>query len=315
MILSVDRLKHWSSLAATAVLPHDLRVKARLALLGRLQRTMLERADVLLIRHPKTGGTWLRAMLTHLYAARDGISTKRVFKSDELNLQNAKLPRYLITNGYASWERLVANAFASNDPVLAGKKTIFLARHPGDIVVSWHRQYLKRTKPFKRELLEYEMGTQVDWPNMDRWTFIQRPELGLASLFEYQNFWVEQLRGRDDALIIRYEDLRYDTEVELGRIVAFLGEAFTTQQIRDAVAFGSVDNMRTLEHSGYFQNSSLRLRNAADPDTFKVRRAKPGGYRDDLTPEQAAWIDEQVRAHSHPALGYGDDGAAASSGT
>jgi hypothetical protein len=305
MILSVDRAKHWSSLAVTAVLPYEMRVKARLALLGRLQRKMLERADVLLIRHPKTGGTWLRAMLTYLYAARDGISQKRVFKSDELNRQNANLPRYLITNGYASWERLVADAFASNDPVLAGKKTIFLARHPGDIVVSWHRQYLKRTKPFKRELLEYEMGERVDWPNMDRWTFIQRPELGLPSLLAYQNFWAEQLSGRDDALIIRYEDLRFDTEVELSRIVEFLGESFTAEQIREAVAFGSVDNMRTLEHSGYFQNSSLRLRNADDPDTFKVRRAQPGGYRDDLTAEQAAWVDEQIRAHSHPALRYG----------
>jgi hypothetical protein len=305
MILSVDRLQHWSALAFTAVLPHNLRVKARLALLGRLQRAMLERADVLLIRHPKTGGTWLRAMLTHLYASRDGISPKRVFKSDELQRQNPKLPRYLITNGYSSWERLVADAFASNDPILAGKKTLFLARHPGDIAVSWHRQYLKRTKPFKRELLEYEMGTTVDWRSMDRWTFIQRPELGLPSLLAYQNFWAGQLASRDDALIIRYEDLRYDTDAELTRIVAFLGETFTPAQIRDAVAFGSVDNMRTLEHSGYFQNSSLRLRNADDPDTFKVRRAKPGGYRDDLTEEQAAWIDEQVRAHSHPALGYG----------
>jgi hypothetical protein len=306
MILSMDRVKHWSSLAVTGVLPHDMRVKARLALLGRLQRSMLERADVLMIRHPKTGGTWLRAMLTHLYAARDGISQKRVFKSDELQRQNPKLPRYLITNGYASWERLVANAFASNDPVLRGKKTIFLARHPGDIVVSWHRQYQKRTKPFKRELLEYEMGTRVEWQGMDRWTFIQRPELGLPSLLEYQNFWAEQLSGRDDALIVRYEDLRYDTENVLGQIVAFLGESFTPEQIHAAVEFGSVDNMRTLEHTGYFQNSSLRLRNADDPDTFKVRRAKPGGYREDLTPEQADWVDEQIRQHSHPALGYGD---------
>ncbi|MFU8814333.1 MAG: sulfotransferase domain-containing protein [Pseudomonadales bacterium] len=311
MILSVDRLQHWSYLALTAVLPHNLRVKSRLTLLRNLQRRMLQRADIVFIRHPKTGGTWVRAMLTHLYAARDGISQKRVFKSDELQRQNPKLPRYLITNGYASWEHMVADAYASRDPILAGKKTLFLARHPGDIAVSWHRQYRKRTKAFKRELLEYEMGTKVDWQNMDRWEFIQRPELGLPSLISYQNFWAEQLAGRDDALILRYEDLRRDTEAELARIVEFLGESFTPEQISAAVAFGSVDNMRTLEHSGYFQNSSLRLRDANDPDTFKVRRAKPGGYRDDLTSEQADWVEAQVREHSHPALGYADGSAAA----
>lgn len=304
MVISHDRAQHWSILLGTSVLPYKLRVGARQRMLAALQRRMLRRADVLFIRHPKTGGTWLRAMLTHLYASRDGISAKRVFKSDELQRQNRRLPRFLITNGFFSWERLVADSFAADDPQLAGKKTLFLARHPGDIVVSWHRQYQKRTKPFKRELLEAEMPETVDWQHLDRWSFIQRPELGLPALIRYQNFWAEQLSGRDDALIMRYEDLRLEGERSLRRLVDFLEEPFTDEQINDAVAFGSVDNMRTLEHSGYFQNASLRLRDAGDPDTFKVRRAKVGGYRDDLEAWQAAWIDAEVAEHSHPALGY-----------
>jgi hypothetical protein len=308
MVISYDRIQHWAILFTTAALPRKQRVAARIRLLTRLQRRMLERADVIFIRHPKTGGTWLRAMLTQLYAARDGISPKRVFKSDELNLQNASLPRWMITNGYMSWERMVADAFKANDPVLKGKKTIFLARHPGDVVVSWHRQYQKRTKPFKRELLEAEMDGPVDWQSMDRWTFIQRRELGLPALIEFHNFWARTLAGRDDALIVRYEDLRHDTETELKRIVDFLGEPFTDAQIQQAVAFGSVDNMRALEHSGYFQNSSLRLRDSNDPDTYKVRRAKVGGFHDDLAPEHAAWVAEQVSNHCDPALRYDGDG-------
>jgi hypothetical protein len=307
MVISIDRIHHWAILFATAPLPKRLRVAARVKLLSQLQRRMLERADVIFIRHPKTGGTWLRAMLTHLYASRDGISPKRVFKSDELQRQKAGLPRFAITNGLMSWERLVADAFERNDPVLTGKRTIFLARHPGDVAVSWHRQYQKRTKRFKRELLEAEMPEPVDWQSMDRWTFIRRPELGLPALIEYHNFWTRTLTGRQDALIVRYEDLRADTEAELARIVAFLGESFTDEQIRAAVAFGSVENMRVLEHSGYFQNSSLRLRDSSDPDTYKVRRAKVGGYHDDLSPEEASWVDAQVTAHCHPALRYGTD--------
>jgi hypothetical protein len=304
MIISHDRARHWAILASTGALPQRQRVRLRRRWLASLQQRMLERADVVFIRHPKTGGTWLRAMLTYLYANRDGISQRRVFKSDELQQQNPKLPRFLITNGYFTWERLVADRYAANDPILKGKKTLFLARHPGDIVVSWHRQYQKRTKPFKRELLEADMAEPVDWQSLDRWTFIQRPELGLPVLLEYQNFWAEQLTGRPDAIILRYEDLRLDTQSGLRRLVDFLGETFTDEQIRDAVAFGSVENMRALEHGGYFQNASLKLRNADDPDTFKVRRAKVGGYRDDLEPWQADWIDEQVARHSHPALGY-----------
>jgi hypothetical protein len=305
MIISHDRARHWAILAGTSVLPHGARVRLRRRWLANLQEQMLRRADVVFIRHPKTGGTWLRTMLTHLYAGRDGITPRRVFKSDELQRQNPDLPRYLITNGYFTWEHLVAERYAANDPMLSGKKTLFMARHPGDIVVSWHRQYQKRTKAFKRELLEAEMAEIVDWQGLDRWSFIQRPELGLPALLEYQNFWAGQLHERDDAMILRYEDLRLNTEDTLRRLVAFLDETFSDAQIRDAVAFGSVANMRTLEHQGYFQNASLKLRDADDPDTFKVRRAKVGGYREDLEPWQASWIDEQIALHSHPALGYG----------
>jgi hypothetical protein len=189
MIISHDRARHWAILASTGALPQRQRVRLRRRWLASLQQRMLERADVVFIRHPKTGGTWLRAMLTQLYASRDGISPKRVFKSDELRRQNRNLPRFLITNGYFTWERLVADRYAANDPILKGKKTLFMARHPGDIVVSWHRQYQKRTKPFKRELLEAEMAEPVDWQSLDRWTFIQRPELGLPC------YWNTRISG------------------------------------------------------------------------------------------------------------------------
>lgn len=304
MVISPLRARHWAILSSTAWLPRSLRVKARLRLLENLQRKMLRECDVIFIRHPKTGGTWLRVMLTHLYAARDGISLKRVFKADELKRQNSKLPHFLITNGRASWEHVIADAFRNNDPVLAGKKTLFMARDPRDIVVSWHRQYRKRTKAFKRELLEAELGLDYDPRSLERWEFIQQPDLGLQGLIEYHNFWAEQLSERDDALVFRYEDLRQDTTATLRRIVEFLGESFTDEQIAEAVEFGSVDNLRKLEHSGYFDNSSLRLRDAQDPDTYKVRKAQVGGYQDDLTPEQIAWVNDQIREHCHPLLGY-----------
>ena len=305
MVVSPLRAQHWAILAATRPLPRAWRVQARLNLLGSLQRRMLRQCDVLFIRHPKTGGTWLRALLTHLYANRDGIDVRRVFKADELKRQNASLPQFLITNGHASWERVIADAFRRQDPVLDDKKVLFMARDPGDVVVSWHRQYQKRTKPFKRELLEAEMQLGFDPRTLARWEFIQQPELGLPALIDYHNFWAEQLGPRANALIFRYEDLRADTAGTLARVTSFLGEHFTAEQIEEAVAFGSVENMSRLEHSGFFQNSSLRLRDANDPDTFKVRRAKVGGFHDDLTPEQAEWVASQVREHCHPSLGYG----------
>jgi hypothetical protein len=311
MVISFNRVAHWAILYATAPLPRAPRVRIRKHLLARLQRQMLVRADVLIIRHPKTGGTWFRVLLNNLYAQKYGTSNRRVFKAEELHRQNRTLPRFLNTSGSMSWERLVAEAFEQRAPLLDDKKHIFVSRHPGDVAVSWHRQYQNRTKPFKRELLETEMPEPVNWQALDRWEFIQRPELGLPALLEYQNFWAEQVGSRSNGLIVRYEDLRADTFKELRRVTEFLGESFSDEQIRRAIEFGSVDNLRRLEHEGYFQNNSLRLRDAGNPDTLKVRRAKVGGFRDDLSPEQADWVQRQIDAHCHPALGYASGPVAA----
>jgi len=305
MVISRDRLWHWAIVYATALLPKRWRIALRYQLMRSQRIGMLRRAQVILIRHPKTGSTWLRALLTQLYAQRDGISPKRVFISDELDLQKKGLPRWVISNGYMSLERVIADAFAGRDPLVAGKKTILLGRNPADVVVSWHRQYQKRTKGFKRELIEADVSPDgVDWRSISRWDFVQREELGLPAIIRYYNFWAETLAGRDDAFILRYEDLRADTEGTLRRVLAFLGESFSDVQIRTAIEFCSVENMRKLEREGYFQNNSLRLRDAKDPDALKVRRATVGGFTDDLEPAQAAWVQQQVEQRCHPALGY-----------
>ena len=307
MVISIDRGLHWTILVLTAVLPRPWRVRARYRLLEKLQLRLLERADILMIRHPKTGGTWLRAMLTHLYAQHYGISQKRVFKSDELRRQNAGLPRWAITNGSASWEKVVGECFAANDGSLQGKKTIFVARHPGDIVVSWYIQYTKRTKRFKRELLEWEAEHEIDRESITREEFIRHPDFGLPWLIRYHNFWAEQLKERDDALIVRYEDLRLDTANTLGRIAEFIGESFTEAEIEATVAFGDFDNMRELEKSNYFQNNSLKLRDPNDPEMRKVRRAKVGGYRDDLEGSILEWVETTIARQLDPVFGYGED--------
>lgn len=299
---SVDRNWRKAIVRSTAWLPRPLRVRARAAALARLQRALLARADVVLIRHPKTGGTWLRVLLTHLYAQHYGTSLRRALRSDELARARPGLPRFLITSGYQNWERLVAAAFERDDPALRGKKVLFLGRHPGDVAVSWHRQYTLRTTPFKHELTEAEFGPiPLD---IGRFDFVQHPGLGLPAVIAYHNLWARLLKDRPNTLLIRYEELLADTAGTLARIAALLGEPFSADEIAAAVAFGAADNLRELERGGFFQNRSLRLRDPDNPDTLKVRRARPGGYRADLEPAQAAWVDEQIARHLDPFWGY-----------
>ena len=313
MVISIDRALHWSILLLTAPLPRAWRVPTRYALLRRLQLRLLRWASILMIRHPKTGGTWLRTMLTHLYAQHYAISSKRVFKSDELWRQNKALPRWAITNGTASWEKVVGELFTAESALLQGKKTLFVARHPGDIVVSWYIQYTKRTKAFKRELLEWEAEQGIDRESISREDFIRHPDFGLPWLIRYHNFWARALIGRKDALIVRYEDLREHPNDCLRRISDFLEAPFTDAEIQAAVEFGSFGNMQKLEQQNYFQNNSLRLRNPNDPETRKVRRARVGGYRDDLDGELLAWVNREIEDKLDPVFAYGTDVSRASS--
>jgi len=106
---------------------------------------------------------------------------------------------------------------------------------------------------------------------------------------------------------LRYEDLRLDPEAELRRIIRFLDGSEDLASIRHAVAFASVENMRAMEERRTFWLAGTRMapRDRANPDSFKVRRAKVGGYRDYFDDEQVVRIDELVRAKLSPIYGYG----------
>jgi hypothetical protein len=64
--------------------------------------------------------------------------------------------------------------------------------------------------------------------------------------------------------------------------------------------------MRKLEASAAFGRDDRRIvpGEASNPESFKVRRGKVGGYRDYLSPEQAAALDQLVSGRLSPAFGY-----------
>jgi len=299
-----DRAMRRLILGSTAPLPSPLRVSARYKMLLGLQLRQARRSDCAIVRHPKTGGTWLRVLITRLYAARYGLPSRRVVRTDELHRRDPRVPVFLSSSGYLSWERGWGD-LVTTDRELREKKLLLLARHPGDIVVSWYIQFTKRTSAFKREMMLAEMSDPIDRETISRWDFIQHPEIGLPAVIDYYNYWHRNLEALPRALVVRYEDLRTDTAPQLARIGAFLGGRFSDAQVADAVDFASFEKLREKEQSGYFQNRSLSLRDAGDPDTLKVRRGRVAGYRDDLTPEQVAWVDDLIETRLASAYGYG----------
>jgi hypothetical protein len=107
-----------------------------------------------------------------------------------------------------------------------------------------------------------------------------------------------------DLLMLRYEDFWAATEQTLGQLAGFLEVGSSACDIKDAVAFASLENLRQREASGFFATSRLQPRQAGNAESFKVRKGKVGGYQDYLSPEQSASLEAFVRAQLAPCFGY-----------
>jgi len=307
MITLADRRKRGIIMLATAALPEPLRVAVRRALLARLELARARRAELLIIGHPKSGTTWVRTMVSHLYHVRHGLPPDVIVRSDELHRLDRAAPRILVTSGYYSFRGITGRYLSADGPrtELHDKPAVLLARHPCDIAVSWYIQFTKRQSAARRELINHFIEHPIDHTTISMWDFVMHSDVGLPFLIDYLNTW-ERNVARMNHVIIRYEDLRTQPHETLTRLVALLDPTFTDREIAEAVAFGSFDNLRKLEQSGFFPRGGLALQNPADPDTYKVRRGRIGGYRDYFSPEQVAQMDALVAERLSPTLGYGD---------
>jgi len=301
-----DSSKKVSILVPTALLPQQLRVAARERLLSRLEVGIARRAGLLIIGHPKSGNTWLKVMLARLYQVRHGFKANELIGSDELALRNPAIPRLAATNAVYSYEGAVGRILAAGAPddPLRHKPVMLLARNPIDIAVSWFFQFTKRQSKHKQELVNHFIEHPIDRRTIGMWDFVRHSDIGLPFLIDYLNTWKRNIGELENAMIVRYEDLRSDTAETLKKVTVLMGEDFSDDEIAEAVSFGSFDNLRKLETSGFFRRGGMRLVNANDPETFKVRRGKVGGYGDYFTEAQTAELEALMMERLSPTFGY-----------
>ena len=63
---------------------------------------------------------------------------------------------------------------------------------------------------------------------------------------------------------------------------------------QEALDFSRFENMQRLEAAGAFDSKILRPGDVRDPESFKVRRGKVGGYRDYLSAEDQEYAAEAL---------------------
>lgn len=298
-------------LIPTQPLPANTRVALRRRYLAALELAKAQRANFLIIGHPKSGNTWLKVMISRLYQTRYNLPESKLINTDEFSRRIPEIPRLAATNGYYSYEGEVGKLLAAGAPdnPLRHKPVLFLARNPIDIAVSWYHQFTKRQSRAKQELINHWIEHPVDRHTVQMWEFVRHSDIGLPSLIDYQNTWARNIAALPRGMMVRYEDLRADPVPNLRAIIRLMGEDFSDEEIRAAVEWGSFDNLQQLETRGTFRQGGMKLVNADDPSTYKVRRGVVGGYREDFDARQAAELEALVRDNILPELGYCREGA------
>lgn len=282
-------------------LPGSKKIALERWLRGRDDQKQLSNADYVIVSYGKSGRTWLRVMLSRFYQVRCGIPERLLLSSDNFHRRDSSVPRVFFTHDNYLKD-YTGNRDNKRD--YYGKKVVLLVRNPADTAVSQFFQWKYRMRTGKKSLNDYpEHGSDISV-----FDFVARHEAGLGKIIDFMNLWAAEKPHLQDLLVVRYEDMRANPDEVLAGIVAFLGTPGEGDQVRQAVEYASFENMRRLEERRVFWLAGGRMvpKDRANPNTYKVRRAKVGGYRDYFEDEEVAEIDAVVRERLSPIYGYSE---------
>lgn len=281
-------------------LSEDRRLRIERWLRGREETKRLERADVAVVSFGKSGRTWLRVMISRYYQLLHGIPEGVLLGFENYHRRDRDIPKIFFTHD--NYIKDYTGEFDNKAPFY-GKKVVLLVRNPKDIAVSQYFQWQHRMRPAKKKLNKYPPhGAEVS-----AYDFVMDENVGLPGIIDYLNLWSRESDRVENLLIIRYEDMRADPAAVLSRVMEFMNDAPAKREaIDEAVEYASVENMRKLEEKSTFWLAGSRMRpgKKGDPNSYKVRRAKVGGYKDYFSDEEIARIDGLVAETLASDFGY-----------
>lgn len=245
-------------------------------------------ADVFLVWFPKTGGTWIRLLLSGALSRHTGVAPEEPLDFSPYPKADAAIPRIRwLHDDEPHWKR--AHQLHATKDRYRGKKVVLLVRDPRDALVSLYFQMTRRWKVTDASLHE----------------FLRQPRGSIDTLVRYYNIWADQRGVPEELLLIRYEDVHEDTEGTLRRLLDFCGlEGIGDDIVRESVEANRIGAQRKREAQNTEGTSRLRPGVQGDPESFKARRGKVGGYIDYLEPSDVERLTAKIEAGLDPWYGY-----------
>jgi hypothetical protein len=259
-------------------------------------------ADAFVVSIQKSGRTWVRVFLT-AYFSEWG---KQNFCPAARPAAAAAMPALCYTHDL--WEHRAKEHFGERlrgkwlipREECLNKPILLVVRDPRDQMVSLFFHLKKRTRTFREDLP----------------ALLRHPVFGVERVVNIMNRWLSEWGEHSRLHVLRYEDARRDPHQAFSVALRFLLPTLALDQIAldRAIEISSFENMRRLEAGARdaqgtelvvdLNTEALRPKDAADPDSYKVRRGKVGGYADYLSAEDVAYLDAAV-ALLDPRYGYG----------
>ncbi len=255
----------------------------------------LSGGEAIILSVPKSGRTWLRAFLCAYFCKRFGLEfTLRPDRHDE-----RRIPRLIFSHDLFEhrtkgdrWDRFRGKYLVPRSE-LGRAKIILLARDPRDCFVSLYLQ-LTRRDPNAPRKFRHKTASEM----------LRDRRFGVRAIINAMNDWTNEFSRRDNFTLVRYEALRTSPAERFRDLLAVIGEAEPDATIfEDALEFSRFENMQKLEAAGAFDSNILHPGDVRDPESFKVRRGKVGGYREYLSLEDQKFAADALRKLD-PRFGY-----------
>lgn len=236
--------------------------------------------DAFIVSYPKCGRTWLRVLIGRYICVRYGLNSKDALNTLSLTTMAGIIPTHFTHDGTGMrpgqpWRPEIIEKTKYQD-----KRVLLLLRDPREVMVSCYFEATKRTMTYSGTLSE----------------FIRDPYHGVHAYMAFIRKWEECCELPQEMFTLHYSDLHAETVLSLKNVLEFIGcSQISDEAVREAVEYGSFENMRKLEASNYFGSKRLAPGDINDPESFKVRRGEVGGFRTYLSASDCDFI-EQVMA-------------------
>jgi hypothetical protein len=255
--------------------------------------------DVFVVSYPRSGNTWTRFLIGNL-----------VYQDEPVTFANieSRLPE-IYFNPDRVLRRLPRPRILKSHECIQPhyRRVVYIVRDPRDVAVSYYHHNIKA-----RNIAD-DYGIADFVPRFIAGEF----DAKWGSWSDHILSWILLRQSSPSFILLRYESMKEQPEVELARVAAFLSDCSfrsvdgSSEKLRRAVELSSPEHMRELEKQ---QASRWVLTRETRSDKPFVRSATAGGWKTQL-PEQSVVAIEAAWGETMRSLGYDLVSKAASRGS